>query len=215
MITAERLSQIEAEADAATPGPWRRQVSACDHEDDTHTAIKGGGGLLSDCIEREEDATFIANARQNIPDLIAEVRRLQAFCAPTNGVDPAEVIRESDALVGKSVSATMLLPLAVRAPRLAQALIAERAAHANEIEKLKAKATKLEEDLEDARRMYREDTGYDDTSEEPADPCDVCGVRGCDDTCGAPDCVHGLLSSGDDCPSCHKRGASSADKETP
>ena len=57
-----------------------------------------------------------------------------------------------------------------------------------------------------AERMYREDMGRDDDHEE-GEPCEVCGVRGCDDTCGWPDCVHGLLSSGDDCPFCHRRGA--------
>ena len=48
-----------------TPGPWRVQVAACDHEDAAeHAAIKGGGFLVVTCVG-EQDAEIIAAA----PDL--------------------------------------------------------------------------------------------------------------------------------------------------
>lgn len=43
-----------------TPGEWRKQVPACDHDDPEHTAIRGGGCLVSVCVEKPADAAFIA-----------------------------------------------------------------------------------------------------------------------------------------------------------
>jgi hypothetical protein len=143
------LDAIEARANAATEGPWN---------DLGENGITQTAHVTRDVWTipvSVEDVTFIAHARTDIPALISEVRRLQAFMEPAEGVDPEEVIREDAALHGKSVSATMLLPLAVRAPRLARALIAERATSA-----------KLRQDLEDARRMYREDMGREDCDDE-------------------------------------------------
>lgn len=97
---------------------------------------------------------------------------------------------------------TFVLELTSEVRRLRGALAAEHTAR----QAAEVNAARLAEDLEDARRMYREDMGFDGDPEE-GDPCEVCGVRGCDDTCGGPDCVHGLLPSGDDCPACHGRGA--------
>lgn len=100
------------------------------------------------------------------------------------------------------VLGTFVLELTAEVRRLRTALAAEVTAR----QAAEVKAARLAEDLEDARRMYREDMGFDGNHEE-GEPCEVCGVRGCDDTCGWPDCVHGLLPSGDDCPWCHGRGA--------
>lgn len=79
-MTDANLNEIETRLASATAGPWRTQIAACDHTDaEDHSAVKGGdGALVSGCIEWESDATFIAHAREDIPALIAEVRRLRA-----------------------------------------------------------------------------------------------------------------------------------------
>ena len=71
----KRFDEIKARLYAATPGKWSvtrgvvagLQVSADD---------RGVCCMYSDAAEA--DATFIAHARQDVPDLLLEVRRLQA-----------------------------------------------------------------------------------------------------------------------------------------
>jgi hypothetical protein len=63
MTTSLDTEAIRAEANAATPGPWRLQTAACDHPDaDNHSAIKGDGALVVACVE-DANARFIASAR--------------------------------------------------------------------------------------------------------------------------------------------------------
>lgn len=80
----ERLAEIEARANAATPGPWEAGESAFD-------SSTGGGSclgvfaptkyspraLLANEVFDEADAAFIAHARADVPDLVAEMRRLR------------------------------------------------------------------------------------------------------------------------------------------
>ena len=74
-VDEQRFSEIEARHYAATPGKWSvtrgvvagLQVAADD---------RGVCCMYSDAAEA--DATFIAHARQDVPDLLLEVRRLQA-----------------------------------------------------------------------------------------------------------------------------------------
>lgn len=56
-MTQQRLAEIEARCEAATPGPWKPKRDF----------------LSWDC-----NAAFIAHARQDIPALLAEVERLGA-----------------------------------------------------------------------------------------------------------------------------------------
>lgn len=76
------LDAIQARADAATPGPW--------HLDDEHigvwtSAVDAPGGAIcepSDPYPRGlnhplENMRFVTHARQDIPALVAEVRRLR------------------------------------------------------------------------------------------------------------------------------------------
>ena len=72
---------IRARADGSTVGPWRVQTAACEHGDDEHSAIKGGGALVTDCVANENDAAFIAHARADIPALCDEVERLRSEVA--------------------------------------------------------------------------------------------------------------------------------------
>jgi hypothetical protein len=74
------LDEIEKRAAAATPGPWKwKKDNLCApapyyvvlkpfYDDDT--------GEVTTCIFAN-DKDFIARARTDIPDLIAEVKRLQ------------------------------------------------------------------------------------------------------------------------------------------
>lgn len=85
-MTEEKLQEIEARANAATPGPWE------------YIPDDIGGYMVSNCKECQsivasadydwlcskeylsvsyDDADFIAHAREDIPALIEEVRRLR------------------------------------------------------------------------------------------------------------------------------------------
>jgi len=91
----ERLAEIRARCEAATEGPWR--VHGVDKHWDKHQAyykvrgsIPGRKWQIADCryVDHEEgcydegeaaaNANFIARARQDIPDLLAEVEALRA-----------------------------------------------------------------------------------------------------------------------------------------
>ncbi|NBE52946.1 hypothetical protein GUY60_16230 [Streptomyces sp. YC537] len=111
-MTAEELTEIQERADAATPGPWYVR-----HLDDTHamnlvavsTSPDTGLGerhpgfdhqaMVAATLVQEpryvdvsdelwdENAHFIAHAREDVPRLLAEIHRLrrllQAHGAPT------------------------------------------------------------------------------------------------------------------------------------
>ena len=71
---SNRIEEIKARAEAATPGPWlvhphesaEGQLVVDEHYDN-----------VAECYV-PEDATFIAHAREDIPYLLAEVERLRA-----------------------------------------------------------------------------------------------------------------------------------------
>lgn len=81
-MTPERLAEIEARAEAATPGEWVQSTYA-GGQVDRQVMISGvpkmqtmaAIGNASD--NRWADIAFIAHSRQDIPDLIAEVKRLR------------------------------------------------------------------------------------------------------------------------------------------
>lgn len=79
------LDQIEARLASASPAPWRvfleadggiggsNVISVSDGDDEPDLYLWRDGKLAADV-----DFEFVAAARQDIPDLIAEVRRLRA-----------------------------------------------------------------------------------------------------------------------------------------
>ena len=84
-MTPERLAEIRARAEAATEGPWGR-----------HPAPKGRGQRVTNKdgatlfvnerpgqMRARVDATFIAAARTDVPELVAEVERLTNDLAVT------------------------------------------------------------------------------------------------------------------------------------
>lgn len=77
-ITNAQLDELQARANAATPGPWAA------YSDDVRLPFPKRGGLgrmrstnLS-VPEDEANADFVAHARTDIPDLIAAVRERDA-----------------------------------------------------------------------------------------------------------------------------------------
>lgn len=86
-MTEKELAEIEALANAATPGPWKQEDSWVVTEDfDNEAFVEGVEGSVCPVVgmwvyDREllldpDDARFIAAARTAVPQLIAEVRRL-------------------------------------------------------------------------------------------------------------------------------------------
>ena len=77
-MTEEELARIEALANAATPGPWETYGS------DRYGWRVDGPPDTDEGRISEENARFIAAARDAVPALVAEVRRLRNeihFCS--------------------------------------------------------------------------------------------------------------------------------------
>jgi len=86
----QRLAEIEAREQAATPGPWH-----VDHFTDGHKGYYVGNKAVCVCYYQEDDPgeidtlhdtimadfQFVSAARQDIPWLVAEVKRLRAVLA--------------------------------------------------------------------------------------------------------------------------------------
>jgi hypothetical protein len=89
MLDEAELDAIEARCRAASPGPWRAFVEGRDHwggddfirvgdleeEPDMYVSWAAGDGLR---LASPADLDFIAGARQDVPTLLAEVRRLRS-----------------------------------------------------------------------------------------------------------------------------------------
>lgn len=67
------LDVIEARANAATPGPW----GALSPRADGASPVTRAGGAWIAPFTAEDDAEFIAHAREDVPALVDEVRRLR------------------------------------------------------------------------------------------------------------------------------------------
>lgn len=86
-MTEADLRDIEAVADAATPGPWRlaRRVNQRTING-TVTIILSGEAVVKLTEEgtllHNADTAFVAVARSAVPALVAEVRRLRALVPP-------------------------------------------------------------------------------------------------------------------------------------
>jgi hypothetical protein len=87
-MTDEELSAIELRCSKATKGPWKSFVEDRDHESGDSfimTGIEDGEDIWSKKRGEDiyiqggtkEDQDFIAHARQDIPKLIEEVRKLK------------------------------------------------------------------------------------------------------------------------------------------
>ncbi len=81
MLTDTDLIEIEAKCNAARLGPWKSYVEGRDHESGSSFIMVGSGPARGADIELSgatvADQDFIASARQAIPDLISEIKRLK------------------------------------------------------------------------------------------------------------------------------------------
>lgn len=81
-ITESDLSEIEARCEAATAGKWTSHES---HHGNQYRYVQIGGDEMYTTLEMEpQDANFIATAREDVPRLVAEVRRLRAILGKGN-----------------------------------------------------------------------------------------------------------------------------------
>lgn len=78
MVTEERLEQMKIRERRATRGPWQSFVEGRDHFGGS-SIIRTAGEDLEILGATGEDLDFIANARQDVPDLIGEIERLRAI----------------------------------------------------------------------------------------------------------------------------------------
>lgn len=77
MITDEQLDFLQRIADGATPGPWKRK--------DLYYVVAWERGGREVCEANAAcDAHLIAAARDAVPALVAEVRRLRSSDEPTD-----------------------------------------------------------------------------------------------------------------------------------
>jgi hypothetical protein len=89
MLSDERLREIEEREKAATQGPWELTMWVGGFVFDTHNSryeppsIKDKNG---EPVGRHASFNFIAHARQDIPDLLTEVRRLRGRLKLAEGV---------------------------------------------------------------------------------------------------------------------------------
>ena len=84
MLSAEDLAQIRRRCDAAAPGPWKAEKGDPQWGSIGYEVL---GVEKGDCncpdsdipamLADEEDAIFIAHAREDVPRLLAEVERLR------------------------------------------------------------------------------------------------------------------------------------------
>lgn len=84
------LSELELQetrAAAAQPGPWKFWVEGRDFDGGSNFIQTGSGAERGEDIEMSgatvADQDFMAAARQDIPRLLAEVRRLRALLNQT------------------------------------------------------------------------------------------------------------------------------------
>jgi hypothetical protein len=78
-MSAERLAEIRQREQAAPKGPWRierHEPSLCNYILSEGGELEIGLGYVGNHTEAE--GNFIVHARQDVPDLLAEVDRLRA-----------------------------------------------------------------------------------------------------------------------------------------
>lgn len=79
-LSEERLAEIADRVALATCGPWAVQGVMRNVE----VACPGGGGVVADMnleVNARHNGAFVANARQDVPDLLAEIARLKRALA--------------------------------------------------------------------------------------------------------------------------------------
>lgn len=72
------MDAIRQRCDQATPGPWKPYVEGRDHDSGSSFIMTSGEDfeLIGASVPYQD---FIAHARQDIPQLLAEIQRLKAM----------------------------------------------------------------------------------------------------------------------------------------
>jgi len=87
-LSDAELDEIEARARAATPGPWTSFVEGRDHQSGSDFIMTGPDTNRGEDIEllgaTAADQDFIAASRQDVPRLVAEIRRLRKQLGGSN-----------------------------------------------------------------------------------------------------------------------------------
>lgn len=82
-MTEEELGAITARCERASPGPWMSMVEGRDHTSGSSFIMTGAPSSRGEDIELSgattDDQDFIAHARQDIPRLVEEVKRLRSL----------------------------------------------------------------------------------------------------------------------------------------
>jgi hypothetical protein len=95
-LRAAELAEIQARCDRATPGPWTSYVEGRDHVSGSSFIMTAGADIDRFGMSGD-DQDFAAQARQDLPRLLAEVRRLHGLDAGTGpvagegGMEPGEL----------------------------------------------------------------------------------------------------------------------------
>jgi hypothetical protein len=94
-MEAEQLDAIEERANAATPGPWlpyseERWCGVVTGERGEEVEVMVGQAVS------EADAEFVAHAREDVPALVTEVRRLSGYLSPFQPGDPDPTPNDSE-----------------------------------------------------------------------------------------------------------------------
>jgi hypothetical protein len=75
-LSDEALKAIRDRCEAATAGPWKSYIEGRDHQSGSSFIMTSGEDIeLSGATEADQD--FIAHARQDVPELLYEVKRLR------------------------------------------------------------------------------------------------------------------------------------------
>ena len=81
LISEQELKGIQARCEASTPGPWKSYIEGRDHTSGSDFIMTGSEKNRGEDIElsgaTKSDQDFIASAKQDIPLLISEIRRLK------------------------------------------------------------------------------------------------------------------------------------------
>jgi hypothetical protein len=82
-MTRDEIALIEGRCDRASQGPWKSMVEGRDHWGGSSFIMTGPPDARGADIELSgataDDQDFIAHARQDVPRLLYEVKRLRAL----------------------------------------------------------------------------------------------------------------------------------------
>lgn len=77
-LTEQELAQIGVRCQNATPGPWTAFVEGRDHLGGDSFVRTQGDDIYLGRVETS-DADFIAHAREDVPRLLCEIKRLKSL----------------------------------------------------------------------------------------------------------------------------------------